>query len=415
MARFKDAQQILAAAEQWRDRCLLGEGSLFTERPLWTRENFEELDQVYGQAPSPGGTGTFTEKLERVLDPASKDAKCLFAEMAWVVYLIDSNTRADTKIDRISTIWRWSGRDVPHASKLLDDDLLRSGVVHVAHHRIQRNYEFLVMAMLGWRTLADPDRVRLLGDPWSFASWLDGTEAAQGSTFRHAMLFLLFPDKFEPIVSANEKKTIVKRLREDDAPETPDPVDLDRALLAIRRRLEDEHPGEELHFYRSPVKELWQDPPPKPQPPPKLKKVREKERPVYRAATYLPSHAHQDLFLPPTHFDRLITSIKSRKNLILQGPPGTGKTFIARRIAWCLIGHKDEGPIEMVQFHQSYAYEDFVEGFRPTETGGFTLKPGVFRRFCDRARANPKPSPTSSSSTRSTGATCHASSASFSC
>ena len=43
----------------------------------------------------------------------------------------------------------------------------------------------------------------------------------------------------------------------------------------------------------------------------------------------------------------------------------------------------------MVQFHQSYAYEDFVEGFRPTDDGGFTLKPGVFRRFCDRARANP--------------------------
>ena len=104
---------------------------------------------------------------------------------------------------------------------------------------------------------------------------------------------------------------------------------------------------------------------------------------------YLPSHAHTDLFLPPTHFDRLLTSLQSRKNLILQGPPGTGKTFIARRIAWCLIGHKDDGPIEMVQFHQSYAYEDFVEGFRPTDDGGFTLKPGVFRRFCDRALDNP--------------------------
>ena len=99
--------------------------------------------------------------------------------------------------------------------------------------------------------------------------------------------------------------------------------------------------------------------------------------------------AHQDLFIPPTHFTRLLTSLKTRKNLILQGPPGTGKTFIARRIAWCLIGHKDNDPIEMVQFHQSYAYEDFVEGYRPTETGGFRRKPGVFRRFCDRAHANP--------------------------
>ena len=128
----------------------------------------------------------------------------------------------------------------------------------------------------------------------------------------------------------------------------------------------------------------------------------------------LPTDAHQDLFIPPTHFDRLLTSIKSRKNLILQGPPGTGKTFIARRIAWCLIGHKDDGPIEMIQFHQSYAYEDFVEGFRPAETGGFTRKPGVFHRFCERARTNPD-TPHILSSTRSTGATCRASSANFSC
>ena len=43
----------------------------------------------------------------------------------------------------------------------------------------------------------------------------------------------------------------------------------------------------------------------------------------------------------------------------------------------------------MVQFHQSYAYEDFVQGYRPTNDGGFKLKDGVFHRFCERARANP--------------------------
>lgn len=104
---------------------------------------------------------------------------------------------------------------------------------------------------------------------------------------------------------------------------------------------------------------------------------------------YTATHAHTDLFIPPYHFARLLTSIKSRKNLVLQGPPGTGKTFIARRLAWCLIGRKDNDPIEMVQFHQSYAYEDFVQGYRPTDDGGFELKDGVFHRFCERARANP--------------------------
>ena len=101
------------------------------------------------------------------------------------------------------------------------------------------------------------------------------------------------------------------------------------------------------------------------------------------------SDALQDLFIPSTDFTRLLTSIKSQQNLILQGAPGTGKTFIARRIAWCLIGRKNSDPIEMVQFHQSYAYEDFVQGYRPTDKGGFNLKDGVFHRFCERARANP--------------------------
>lgn len=104
--------------------------------------------------------------------------------------------------------------------------------------------------------------------------------------------------------------------------------------------------------------------------------------------TYDLNEAHQDLFIPLDDLKRLLASIETRKNLILQGPPGTGKTFIARRIAWCLIGRKDNSPIEMVQFHQSYAYEDFVQGYRPTDDGGFELKEGVFHRFCERARAN---------------------------
>ena len=99
--------------------------------------------------------------------------------------------------------------------------------------------------------------------------------------------------------------------------------------------------------------------------------------------------ALQDLFVSQNQLTRILDSINRRKNLILQGPPGVGKTFIARRIAWCLIGRKDSNPVEMVQFHQSYAYEDFVQGWRPTETGGFTLRNGVFFEFCERARERP--------------------------
>ena len=101
---------------------------------------------------------------------------------------------------------------------------------------------------------------------------------------------------------------------------------------------------------------------------------------------YTVDDACKDLFIPRRDFERFLHLMKSRRNLILQGPPGTGKTFMARRVAWCLIGRKDSAPIEMVQFHQSYAYEDFVQGYRPTDSGGFELRDGVFHRFCERAR-----------------------------
>ena len=64
--------------------------------------------------------------------------------------------------------------------------------------------------------------------------------------------------------------------------------------------------------------------------------------------------ALQGIFVSYQQLTRILDSIKRRKNLILQGPPGVGKTFIARRIAWCLIGRKDSNPVEMMQFHQSY-------------------------------------------------------------
>ncbi len=105
---------------------------------------------------------------------------------------------------------------------------------------------------------------------------------------------------------------------------------------------------------------------------------------------YGPADALEDLFISPARLERMLDALRSRKNLILQGPPGTGKTFMARRLAWCLIETRDSKPIEMVQFHQSYAYEDFVQGYRPTARGGFTLRNGVFFEFCKRARDAPE-------------------------
>ncbi|MCG7856690.1 AAA family ATPase [Flavihumibacter sediminis] len=85
-----------------------------------------------------------------------------------------------------------------------------------------------------------------------------------------------------------------------------------------------------------------------------------------------------------------VTLLQRKKNIILQGPPGVGKTFIARKIAFQILQERKDANIEMVQFHQSYSYEDFIQGLRPTLRGNFDLKDGIFYNFCRRARANPE-------------------------
>jgi hypothetical protein len=78
-----------------------------------------------------------------------------------------------------------------------------------------------------------------------------------------------------------------------------------------------------------------------------------------------------------------------KKNIILQGPPGTGKTFVAKRIAYLILGQKRKNNIRTIQFHQSYSYEDFIQGYRPDDNGGFLRKEGVFYNFVKEAKKHP--------------------------
>lgn len=96
----------------------------------------------------------------------------------------------------------------------------------------------------------------------------------------------------------------------------------------------------------------------------------------------------KEVYMSENHYDMLVAVLKNKKNIILQGPPGVGKTFAAKRLAYSIIGAKDDTRIEFVQFHQSYSYEDFMMGYKPTDDG-FELKFGIFYRFCQRAANQP--------------------------
>jgi hypothetical protein len=95
------------------------------------------------------------------------------------------------------------------------------------------------------------------------------------------------------------------------------------------------------------------------------------------------------LFMPRVTFELALDIWRPKRNLILQGAPGVGKSFVARRLAYALMGYEDPSRVRTVQFHQAYAYEDFVQGFRPNRSGSFALREGVFLDFCRRALADP--------------------------
>ena len=107
----------------------------------------------------------------------------------------------------------------------------------------------------------------------------------------------------------------------------------------------------------------------------------EKEFPEYSVEKYL-----EEVYMDGDSYDTLVELIRVKKNVILQGAPGVGKTFAAKRLAYSMMGVKDQERVMMVQSHQSYTYEDFIEGFRPSSTSnGFEIKKGSFYNFCKKA------------------------------
>lgn len=557
MSRLARTAAIIEAAEQWKQRCLLDGGSLFGEERLWTREHFEELKTHFVERPDEGSR-SFEEKLRDQLEDATPQAKRLWAEITWVYWLMVESVKGVTKLDRIRKVWEWSGMALPDEHwalrDLLDEGTATPGIAYHVHQ--WREFAFIVTLMLAWVDHSRAERESLLSDPWEFSKWVDAQMGAQRRQFRHALLFLLCPDEFEPTLSMDHKKKIVNGFRDKtgttlDVERLDLLTDLDQAVLEARRRLEGDHPSEEIDLYDSQFRSVWlDDAPTEPGDDNKrgpddetwcrerfgmsdvwalapgegarlwneflelgiaaigwddlgdlseygsreaihqalienghgqnptmaslgtwefahvMKKgdivlakrgrsvilgwgkvtgdysyeaeraefqnVRtvdwnpcvtplalgapittktltrftqytdwlrhvfeliDEERPENELVEIEPydfATAIHGLFVADSQFRRILDSISLRKNLILQGPPGVGKTFIARRVAWCLMGQKDHESLEMVQFHQSYAYEDFVQGWRPTDKGGFTLRSGVFFEFCERARQHPE-------------------------
>ena len=118
----------------------------------------------------------------------------------------------ETKRDQIARVWEWSGARLPEKHWALSDDVLtgcaNTGAGYLTHR--WRELRFVALAMIDWFSLSRQEREEPATDPWRFAAWLADRSLVQGRQFRHALLFLLFPDSFEPILVGSRKREIVR-------------------------------------------------------------------------------------------------------------------------------------------------------------------------------------------------------------
>lgn len=257
-------QQVLAAAEHWKQRCFVGDGSVFTDRSLWSADKLSQLLETFRENPL-HDRRTFVEKLEAQLRGADPDLQQLAAEVVWFLLLFVANLQMGpvAKRQRVERIWALSAERLPSTPWMEDEclaGLAKPGAAFMT--RIPDEFDYAVATVCTFKSLDQGRRKTLLNEPFRFAEWLDQQEGSERRGFRHMLLYFLFPAEFERISSGRHKRQIREAFQERIPAADINSSDwsmttTDRALKAIRTSFEREYGKSELDFYVEPLRELW--------------------------------------------------------------------------------------------------------------------------------------------------------------
>ena len=214
MSRLQSAAAILDAAEKWKQRCLIDGASLFGTERLWTQANFGEL-RTYFQEHRDTGTGTFEAKLRIQLEPAPPEARRLWAEMTWLYYLIVINVTRITKLDRIRTVWEWSGEALPEdhwaLGDVLEGGIVNPGVGYFSHQ--WREFNFIINLMVDWWVRSARQRETLLGHPGISLNGLMDCQGGNGVCSVMPYCFCCFLTSSSPLCRPPTRGTSSEPLR----------------------------------------------------------------------------------------------------------------------------------------------------------------------------------------------------------
>jgi len=245
---------VYDAAERFVDECLRSDGSLFTPaRPVWGQA---KIDDFYTRfvVNEDVGEGNFLEKLEKQLAGAHDATIQLAAEAFYFNYLCEDDTGADRKRSVVVRVLSWMNDPATVPAEL--DAAHPSGLARIGQAKTQKwqQIAFLLEFMRAWKQLDGDERERLLDDHVPFREFVHGVPKHSASVQVEGLLHLVFPDPFEPVVSPNVKRLIVKALGEYL---TGEEANVDEQLVSIRDALSEEH-GEKFSFYDDEVALRWQ-------------------------------------------------------------------------------------------------------------------------------------------------------------
>ena len=388
------AEKVYEAANEWVERALRSDDSLFTPgKPIWTSQWLREVRERFLDQPDDSDR-SFLDKLRDQLANSPPELYQLVGEALYFYFLIVSTKNSADEQQVIDTVLGWAPAPAvipPHLVAALTPGIAGPGQQFHSGRPFQVG--FLIELVEQWKEQGPDERQGLLANPWEFKDFVVRinfrSALLRGSpnrprAQREALLHLVFPDTFESIVSVNHKEQIATKFAHLVTEPTED---IDRQLAQIRMVLAGKFEEGDHFFYKLRVQ--WDDKHKRDsgvgaeiddeddQPPP------EPTQPDLQALA-------DSVFLPVDFLERIHTLVEDKKQVIFQGPPGTGKTYVAQALAKHLAGSKER--VTLVQFHPSYAYEDFVQGFRPTLRGGqpgFELRDGPLLRAAEQARREP--------------------------
>lgn len=392
----KPEETIRDAALPFVQRGLQEGGSVFSEgRSVWGLAPVKELRSVFIDAPDPDA-GNFVGKLRLQLDKVSDDARLLMAELVcWQLLPISPNRIGErAKRERIQTLLGYMDHPVQIPIEIAK--AFKFGSFDPGQAMNNKLYEALVLIIElldSWLEKSEAEKEALLADPWKWRQFVNDLPGHGFRTQRNALVYLVHPKYITSIVSEDHKI----RIRDAFVGEIGEASgDIDRDLLAIVLKLQ-QKTAQPVNFYADPLEKEW-NPSPAPEGqsgepvPPDTDDLLAPATGTRRAFAPADDALSQALFIDQTWLQKQLNLLERRGQIILYGPPGTGKTYLAMHLAEHVAG--DAKYTAIVQFHPSYSYEDFFQGYRPdTSNDGsltYRLQDGPLRRIVEQAASNPE-------------------------